>query len=106
MDREVFDRVLAGARDVQDYLWGEAVARTYSDETWLNILQKRMDRLRALDPTLKHAHVEKRKRVLQLAAVSLAWLEQMGPLGPQPDHVSDSAAGLAAEVRADMPAKA
>jgi hypothetical protein len=94
MNREHFDRVLAGARDVQDFLWGEAEARTYTDATWTNILEKRIRKLREVDYSSKHAHVEVRKRVLQVAATALAWLERLDALPPQPDAVSDSAAGV------------
>jgi hypothetical protein len=97
MKREAFDNVLLAARIVQDFLWGEADARGYSDETWLKILTKRIIKLQELDPKEPHAHVEKRKRVLQVAAVALAWLENMGGLGPQPDDVSLAASATQKE---------
>lgn len=94
MNRDSFDRVLMAAREVQDFLWGEAEARTYTDATWTNILEKRIKKLREIDPAAKNAHVEKRKRVLQVASVAMAWLENMGPLGPQADEVSDTSSGV------------
>lgn len=97
MDRAKFDNVLAAARQVQDFLWGEVEHRSYLDETWFNILEKRFRKLRQLDPSVPHAAVEKRKRILQVAAVALAWLENLGGLGPQPDDIADSASSTSSE---------
>lgn len=77
MNRASFNKVLAASREVQDYLWGEAEARQYSNETWINVLEKRIRKLREIDQANPHAAVEQRKRVLQVVAVGLAWLEAM-----------------------------
>ena len=79
-NRERFDSVLFSAREVQDFLWGEE--RTdYTDNLWIQILLKRIRCLERLDLSQPHVGIERRKRVLQLAAVSLAWLEHLDRVG-------------------------
>jgi len=71
---------IIAARDVQDFLWGEVDGRWCLD-AWRRMLRKRLDKLDALDLAHPHAAVELRKRLLQLAALSVAALAVVGRNG-------------------------
>lgn len=74
-----FVRIALAARTIQDYLWGgEPGHRTGHTENlanYLDALQKRIDCLRVLNRAKVSWRVEARKRLLQLAAVSVASME-------------------------------
>lgn len=86
-----FVRIGLKARDVQDFLWGGAPGHRETSETWagyVGAIQKRVDRLNAVDPARTPAwRVEARKRMLQTAAVAVAmmeWLDAGGCPGAPP----------------------
>ncbi len=69
--------VIDAARTVQDFLWGQIEERGYDFELWRKILGKRLAKIDEIDSSEPHAIIELRKRLLQTAAVSVAWLEAL-----------------------------
>lgn len=74
--RERILEALRHAREVQEFLWNDAPGQ-YDMATWIEILEKRIAKLHELDLGRAHYDVELRKRVLQIAAVSIRWLENL-----------------------------
>lgn len=76
-----FVRIALAARTIQDFLWGGApghrTAHAENLPNYLDALQKRIDCLRQLDRAKRSWRVEGRKRLLQLAAVSVATMEYL-----------------------------
>jgi len=72
-EQDVIDAIIL-ARRIQDYLWGPNRGEA-GLEGWIGYLEKRIDKLKAVDLTNPNAIVEIRKRVLQTAALSTALLE-------------------------------
>jgi hypothetical protein len=66
---------LRAARVVQDFLWGPGRTRDQEWGTWMEVLEKRLPKLRQIDRRGKHWQVEARKRLIQIAAVSIAMIE-------------------------------
>lgn len=75
--------VIMAARTVQSFLWGPADG-TWDFAKWLQIIHKRIEKLDGLDRGHTSAAVEVRKRLLQLAALSVAL---MGILETDPEFV-------------------
>lgn len=81
--RELFRivRVAWSARRIQDFLWhrpGEPIedGRSIHDwKKWVDNLQLRLDRIESVDPHHVNWRVEAKKRLLQLATVSIAMME-------------------------------
>ena len=73
-DEEYITKVLLAAREVQEYLWGDAHESGLDFEVWKDILGKRIHKLAAIDFDKPHAVTELRKRLLQTAGVAVAWL--------------------------------
>lgn len=65
------------ARKVQEFLWGRVAEPGYDFDLWKEVLGKRFRKIEELDLTNHHAVTELRKRLLQTAAVSIAWLEAL-----------------------------
>jgi len=66
------------AREVQDFLWGDIVNRPEATMSHLlEVLNKRIQKLKAIDLAHPSADVELRKRLLQTASVAIAWLERL-----------------------------
>jgi hypothetical protein len=68
-------RTLLAARTVQDFLWGPKRTSSQSWDTWINVLEKRIWKMREVDRTGRQWQVEARKRLLQVAAVAIAMVE-------------------------------
>lgn len=66
--------VLRAAREIQEFLWGDEDEPGYDFDLWREMLWKRLRKLEALVPENPHAVIELRKRLLQTAAVAVAWL--------------------------------
>ena len=66
--------VLFAARQVQEFLWGDVEEPGYDFDLWKEILSKRFRKIEELDVNNHHAVTELRKRLLQTAAISVAWL--------------------------------
>lgn len=71
---DIIKEVLLQACGVQDFLWGDR-EHVMTLEQMIPVLQKRIDKLEDIHSGNRHAKVEIRKRLLQLAAVSIAMLE-------------------------------
>ena len=75
---ELIAEALNAARHVQDYLWGSIDTRgSVSMDHLLRVLRKRVIKHEAVDLQHPNAIVEVRKRLLQTAAVAIAWLERI-----------------------------
>jgi hypothetical protein len=61
------------ARDVQNFLWGE-LNKKWDLEEWKRMFRKRVAKLEDIDPNNPHAVIELKKRLLQTAALSIAFL--------------------------------
>jgi hypothetical protein len=76
-----FLRVLFAARVIQDYLLGGAPGRrTGAPESyagWVRVVEKRILKLREIDPNNPSWRVEVRKRLLQCATVSVGFMEAL-----------------------------
>ncbi len=73
-DEEYVAKVLLAAREIQEFLWGDAHESGLDFELWKDILGKRMRKIGEIDPTRPHAATEMRKRLVQTAAVAIGWL--------------------------------
>ena len=80
VDREYIADVLFAGREIQEYLWGDVREPGDHFELWKELLQKRMDRIEAIDFDNPSAVIELRKRLLQNAALSVAWLKALDKL--------------------------
>ncbi len=70
--------VLRAARDVQDFLWGTPDQRPEMTMSRLvRELEKRIRKLDEVDLSRPTHVVEVRKRLLQVAALSIAWIERI-----------------------------
>lgn len=65
--------VIRAARTVQDFLWGQPNG-DWGVEEWLRMFRKRVAKLEEVDRTNPHAAVEFRKRLLQTAALAVAFM--------------------------------
>ena len=75
-----FVRIGLAARTIQDFLWGGAPGRSHRPESWeayLVACERRIKALRALDRRNGSWRVEARKRLLQLATISVALMERV-----------------------------
>lgn len=66
---------MLAARTVQDFLLGTADIRSQPWEVWIQVMEKRIVKMRAIDKGGKMWKVEARKRLLQIAAVAIAMIE-------------------------------
>lgn len=79
LDKEeqyIHDAIVA-ARKVQEFLWGEFNAGSANFEEFRRMYQKRVDKLQEIDPANPHALIEIKKRVLQIAAISINFLYRL-----------------------------
>lgn len=77
-----FMRALLAARTVQDFLWGPVPGSRPNENygAWVDVIEKRITKLRAIDFSNRVWRVEARKRLLQVAAVAVAmieWIDQL-----------------------------
>lgn len=76
-----FVRVALAAREVQDFLWNTPGTRQQWGELpegwdqWCNSLAKRLTKMTEVRGTNPHWPVEAKKRLLQTAAVAVAFME-------------------------------
>lgn len=74
-EREVVTKqAIMAAREIQEYLWGKSDGE-WGLANWLNMLNKRLDKIAEIDVLKPNSIVELRKRLLQNAALSIAMLE-------------------------------
>jgi hypothetical protein len=66
---------MLAARTVQDFLWGSGKTRNQGWNAWVDVLEKRIPKMRQIDRNSRHWQAEARKRLLQIAAVSIAKIE-------------------------------
>ena len=64
----IFDQI-RGERERQDIKWGREHDQSHIPDEWISILNTRLDNIVAVEEDIL------RKKVLQLAAVCVAWLE-------------------------------
>jgi hypothetical protein len=77
-ERIIFEAIIA-AREVQEYLWKESSLLNFSlsleKEKWIEIFQKRVNKISQIDFNNPSCVVELRKRLLQQAALSILALK-------------------------------
>ncbi|HYD92236.1 MAG TPA: hypothetical protein VEA37_12205 [Flavobacterium sp.] len=79
-DDKIIHTAIVDARKVQDFLWGEdslEIDNPPSDPIWIEIFQKRVDKMKQINWKSRNAVVELRKRVLQQAALSCMLLKRL-----------------------------
>lgn len=79
-DDKIIHTAIIDARKVQDFLWNEdslEIENPVNDPIWIEIFQKRVDKVKQIDWTTRNAVVELRKRVLQQAALSIMMLKRL-----------------------------
>lgn len=66
-------QAMIGAKEMQDFLWDRqsGVLKPFDQAMWVEMFQKRVDKIAAIDCEHRHWKVEVRKRLLQQAALSL-----------------------------------
>ena len=69
-EKEVIQEAIEAARNVQDFLWGEQ-NNGWDFEEWKAMLRKRISKLDEITFDNPHYKVELKKRLLQVAAVSI-----------------------------------
>lgn len=72
--------VIAAARTVQEYLWGEHNGE-WNLEEWRRMFRKRIQKIDDINPQNPHAKIELRKRLLQNAALSVALMSILDERG-------------------------
>lgn len=85
---EHIGEVIEAARKVQEFLWEDVEEPGYDFELWKEILGKRFKKIEDLDLENHHAVTELRKRLLQTAAVSVAWLVALDKAEAPAQHES------------------
>lgn len=79
-DELLIHEAIVNGRKVQDFLWGQdtlELSNPIDDPIWVQIFQKRVDKIKDIDFTTRNAVVELRKRVLQQAALSIMFLKRL-----------------------------
>jgi len=64
---------IIAARKVQDFLWGEFNEK-WDIEEWRRMFRKRVAKIEQIDPSNPHWDIEFKKRLLQTAAISIAFM--------------------------------
>jgi len=85
----IVGQAIEAARRVQEFLWGDLNEKINFEE-WLRTLRKRIVKLEEVDVRKPHASVEARKRLLQVAAVSVAFMARIGEDGMPPENDPDA----------------
>ena len=76
-DLEHIADMMLSARKLQEFLWDDTREPGDKFEFWKKTLQKRLDKIEKIDFSNPHAMVELRKRLLQNAVISVAWLRAL-----------------------------
>lgn len=74
-ERYILKSIMA-ARNVQDFLWGDA-NKEWDFEEWKRMIRKRVSKLEEISLDNPHHKVEIKKRVLQISAVSINLLTKI-----------------------------
>jgi hypothetical protein len=82
--KAIIAEAIEAARQIQDYLWGEKNEHIGVEER-LRMLRKRIAKLEDIKRENPHCVVEFKKRLLQTAAVAIAWLERIEERGVEWD---------------------
>ncbi len=72
--------VMLSARKLQEFLWADTREPGDNFDHWKKTLQKRLDKIEVIDFSEPHSIIELRKRLLQNAVVSVAWLRALDSL--------------------------
>jgi hypothetical protein len=86
-EQVTYDVILA-ARKVQNYLFGKPDG-CYGWEEWRRMFRKRLVKLDNIDESKQSANIEVRKRLLQTAALAVAFIHLIDKLGHIPVKVSN-----------------
>lgn len=76
--------IIKSAREIEDYLWGENNEK-WNLREWILMLRKRIVKIENIDYNNPHAAIELRKRVMQMGAVSVAFLKKIDKDGIPPE---------------------
>jgi len=71
-EQKLIESIMA-ARKVQEYLWGEFNEK-WSIEEWRRMFRKRIAKIDQIDTTNPHWDIEFKKRLLQTAAICIAFM--------------------------------
>ncbi len=80
--------IIRAARDMQRFLWGK-VNKGFGLEEWRRMFRKRVAKIDAIDSSNPYAIIELKKRVLQVAALSVGFLAILEEEGMLPEHKED-----------------
>jgi len=69
-------KVIKSAHTLQDYLWGELNTK-WDLEEWRAMLRKRIVKLDEIDTSNPHHIIELKKRIVQIAAISVNFLNEL-----------------------------
>ncbi len=76
-EQKIFEAIVS-ARTVQNFIWGEHgfyMDSFWDHGNWIEVFQKRVDRIAELDLNYPSWKIELRKRLLQQAALSIQALQ-------------------------------
>lgn len=79
-DEALIAEAMIAARQVQDFIWGREsleIENPVDDPIWIEIFQKRVDKIKQINFKHPNAIIELRKRVLQQACLSIMMLKRM-----------------------------
>ena len=82
-DEEVIKEALLDARKVQEYLWQElslSNSDTFNLIHWSNVFDKRVEKIKEINPFSPAYKVELRKRILQQCALSICAIKLLDNL--------------------------
>ncbi len=73
VDEQLVSDAILEARKVQEYIWQELsfIYNPFEIDKWVNIFQKRVNKIQDIDISHPNHKVELRKRILQQAALSI-----------------------------------
>lgn len=77
-EERILRRAIIDARKIQEFLWHDLSLSNGADmDQWVNVFQKRVDKIKQINPARYGASVELRKRILQQASLSILALRTL-----------------------------
>lgn len=81
-EEKIIAEVIIEARKVQDFIWDRHHLRDHTfgshKNVWVEIFQKRVDKISDINPFNPSSKIELRKRILQQATLSILALRVLG----------------------------
>lgn len=76
-EEKFIHEALVASRKVQEFLWGDFNCSSANFEEFKRMYRKRLVKLEEIKPENPHALIEAKKRILQIAAISINFLHKI-----------------------------